>query len=382
MPASVFLDHNATTPVDAPVVAAMAPYWSELAANPSSVHRAGVAARRAVDAAREQVAAFVGVQPAQVIFTSGGSEANNLFLRGVAAMRRPDRVLVSAAEHACVKRPARSLARSGWQVDEVGLDAEGRIDAADLREQAAGGVGIASFIAAHNETGVLQDVPALAEVARSAGAAVHTDAVQMAGKLLLRFDALNVDALSLSAHKLHGPKGIGALVVGKRLDLRAQIEGGGHEHGLRAGTENVPAIVGFGVACELAAARLGAEAERQTALRDGLVGWLQAAGAVVFGAGAERLPNTVFFAVPGIDGATLLLALDEAGFALGSGSACSSSDHAPSATLLAMGVAPDLARGAVRISIGCSTTAAQLQQFRAALGTCLAGLRGLASVAV
>lgn len=379
---SVFLDHNATTPVDAAVLAAMTPYWADCAANPSSAHRAGVAARRAVDAAREQVAAFVGVRPAQVVFTSGGSEANNLFLRGVAATLRPSRVVVSAAEHACVRRPAKGLARSGWQVAEVGVDADGRIDIAELRAQATGGLGIASFIAAHNETGVLQDIPALAEVARDAGAVVHTDAVQMAGKLPLDFDALNVDALSLSAHKLHGPKGIGALVVGKRLDLRAQIEGGGHEHGLRAGTENVPAIVGFGVACELAAARMAAERERQTALRDGLVNALQALGAVMFGAGAERLPNTVFFAFPGIDGATLLLALDEAGFALGSGSACSSSEHAPSPTLVAMGVAPDLARGALRVSIGRGTTAAQLQQFRVALGVCLAGLRGLAAVAV
>ena len=380
MRASVFFDHYATTPVDPAVLAAMTPYWADCAANPSSVHRAGVAARRAVDAAREQVAAFVGVQPAQVIFTSGGSEANNLFLRGAAAVRRPSRVLVSAAEHACVRRPAKGLARAGWQVGEVGLDADGRIDAADLRAQAAGGVGIASFIAAHNETGVLQDIPALAGVARTAGAVVHTDAVQMAGKLPIDFAALGVDALSLSAHKLHGPKGIGALVVGKRLDLRAQIEGGGHEHGLRAGTENVPAIVGFGMACQLATTRMVEEGARQTPLRDSLVNALQEEGAVVFGAGAERLPNTVYFAFPGVEGATLLLALDEAGFALGSGSACSSSDHAPSPTLLAMGVAPDLARGAVRVSIGRGTTVAQLQQFRAALATCLTGLRGLASM--
>ncbi|MFZ4499205.1 MAG: cysteine desulfurase family protein [Burkholderiales bacterium] len=383
MRASVFLDHNATTPVDPAVIAAMTPYWAECAANPSSVHRAGVTARRAIDSARERVAALVGVQPAQIIFTSGGSEANNLFLRGAAAVRRPGRVLVSAAEHACVLRPARTLARAGWQLAEVGLDGDGRIDADHLREQAVdSGAGIASFIAAHNETGVLQDVPALAEVARAAGAVVHTDAVQQAGKLPLDFSALNVDAMTLSAHKLYGPKGIGALVVGKRLDLRAQIEGGGHEQGLRAGTENVPAIVGFGVACELAAARLAEEGVRQAALRDLLVGWLQAEGAMVFGAGAERLPNTVFFAFPGIDGATLLLALDESGFALGSGSACSSSDHAPSPTLLAMGVSPDLARGAVRVSIGRGTSAAQLQQFRAALATCLAGLRGLTSIAV
>ncbi len=382
MQTSVFLDHNATTPVDPAVVAAMAPFWADCAADPSSVHRAGVAARRAVDTAREQVAGFVGVQPSQVIFTSGGSEANNLFLRGVAALRRPGRVLVSAAEHACVRRPAKGLSRAGWQLAEVGLDSQGRIDAADLRSQVAGGIGIASFIAAHNETGVLQDVAALAETAREAGAVVHTDAVQMAGKLPVGLDALNVDAMTLSAHKLYGPKGIGALVVGKRLDLRAQIEGGGHEHGLRAGTENVPAIVGFGLACELAAGRMAAEAARQTALRDLLASCLQAEGAVVFGAAAERLPNTVFFAFPGIDGATLLLALDESGFALGSGSACSSSDHAPSSTLLAMGVPPDLARGAVRISIGRSTTAAQLQQLRAALSTCLAGLRGLVSMAV
>lgn len=382
MRASVFLDHNATTPADPAVVSAMAPFWTDCAANPSSVHRAGVAARRAIDRAREQVASLVGVQPAQVVFTSGGSEANNLFLRGTAGLRRPGRLLVSVAEHACVKRPAAGLARAGWQVDAVAVDSEGRIVADDLRARAAAGLDIASLIAAHNETGVVQDTAALAEIARAAGAVVHTDAVQMAGKLPVDFAALNVDALSLSAHKLHGPKGIGALVIHKRLDLRPQIEGGGHEHGLRAGTENVPAIVGFGVACELAAARLASEAQRQATLRDALVDALRAEGAVIFAEGATRLPNTVLFAFPGVDGATLLLALDDLGFAVGSGSACSSSAHAPSATLLAMGVAPGLARGAVRVSLGRSTTAVDVQAFIAAVSTCLAGLRGLAAIAV
>lgn len=220
-----FFDHNATTPVDPAVVAAMLPFWSECAANPSSAHRSGVAARKAVDAAREQVAAFAGVLPSQVVFTSGGSEANNLFVRGAAARLRTGRMALSAGEHACVRRPARSLVREGWQLLDVGLDAQGRIRGDQLAAKAGEGLMLASFIAAHNETGVVQDIPSLAETARSAGAVVHTDAVQWAGKRSLRFDDLNVDALSLSAHKFYGPKGIGALLVGKRLDLRAQIEG-------------------------------------------------------------------------------------------------------------------------------------------------------------
>jgi len=387
MRAHTFFDHNATTPVDPAVVAAMLPFWSECAANPSSAHRSGVAARKAVDAAREQVAAFAGVLPSQVVFTSGGSEANNLFVRGAAARLRAGRMALSAGEHACVRRPARSLVREGWQLLDVGLDAQGRIRGDELAAKAGEGLMLASFIAAHNETGVVQDIPSLAETARSAGAVVHTDAVQWAGKRSLRFDDLNVDALSLSAHKFYGPKGIGALLVGKRLDLRAQIEGGGHEHGLRAGTENVPAIVGFGVACELAAARLQADAAHLTDLRDRLLAGLRGPqlrhlGAVVFGAEAERLPNTVYFAIPGIDGPTLLLALDDAGFALGSGSACSSGDHAPSPTLLGMGVDPDMARGALRVSLGRSNTRIQVDAFLDALQTCTTGLRGLAAVAV
>ncbi len=381
---SVYLDHNATTPVDPVVLAAMEPFWRDTAANPSSLHAAGQRARQAVERAREQVAALVGSEPKQVVFTSGGSEANNLFIRGAAAMRPPGRIAISAGEHACVRRPARSLVRQGWQLVDIALDAEGRICRRSLADAAAGGLALASFIAAHNETGVLQDIAALAAQARAAGAWVHSDAAQLAGKLPLDLRELGVDALTLSAHKLYGPKGVGALVLGKRIDVRPQIEGGGHEHGLRAGTENVPAIVGFGAACELAQVRLAAESQRQQALRDRLVVGLQesALGAVVFGADAPRLPNTVFLAVEGLDGPLLVQALDEAGFSVGNGSACSSSDSGPSPTLLAMGVDPALARGAVRVSIGRDTTAEQIDQLLLALPRVCTGMRSLAAVAV
>lgn len=378
----VYFDHNATTPLDERVLAAMLPYLREQCGNASSRHEYGTVARKAIDDAREQVAALVCVQPVQVIFTSGGTEANNLFIRGAAAGMKPGRVAVSAIEHPCVTAPAQDLARQGWQFRRLKVTRDGAVDLADVDAALAEKTTLMSVMRANNETGVIQDIAAIGERARRAGAVMHTDAVQALGKIPVDFAALNVQAMTLSAHKIYGPKGAGALVVDKRLDLRALLAGGGQERGLRGGTENVPAIAGFGAACELAASRLAELGPRLAALRERLERGLAGLGAVVFGAQAARLPNTSYFAFSGIHGETLVIELDKAGYAVGSGAACSSASDAPSGTLLAMGVEPELARGAVRFSLGAANTAEQVDGFLTALAAIVQRLRRLAAVAV
>lgn len=378
----VYFDHNATTPLDGRVLEAMLPYLREQCGNASSRHEYGTVARKAVEDAREQVAALVGVQPVQVIFTSGGTEANNLFIRGVAAGMNPGQVAVSAIEHPCVTAPAQDLARQGWTFRKLRVNLDGLVDAADVDAALAEKTALMSVMLANNETGVIQDVAAIGERARRAGAVMHTDAVQALGKIPVEFPALNVQAMTLSAHKICGPKGAGALVVDKRLDLRALLAGGGQERGLRGGTENVPAIVGFGAACELAASRLAELGPRLAALRDRFERGLAGLGGVIFGAAVPRLPNTSYFAFAGIHGETLVIELDKAGYAVGSGAACSSASTAPSGTLLAMGVEPELARGAVRFSLGAANTAEQVDGFLAALAAVVQRLRRLTAVAV
>ena len=383
--APVYLDWNATTPLDPVVRAAMLPWLGAAEparfGNASSRHEYGRQARAAVDEARARVAAAVGAHATEVIFTSGGSEANNLFLKGAAATMRPALVAVSAIEHPCVREPARQLQRAGWTLREIAVDAQGRIDAADWQAVIDARPRLVSAMLANNETGVLQDIAPMAASARAAGAWFHTDAVQALGKIELDFRALGVHAMTLSAHKLGGPLGAGALVVDKRVELSPLIAGGGQERGLRSGTENVAAIVGFGVACERAVSRRAEEAVRIAALRDEAQAALVELGASVFSAGASRLPNTVFFAVRDIDGETLVGKLDRAGFAVASGSACSSANPEPSHTLLAMGVAPEVARGAVRISLGRDTGADDVRRFIETFARVVGELKNLASVA-
>ncbi len=368
--APAYLDHNATTPVVPEALAAMLPYFSALHGNASSRHEFGRAARRAVDEARQRVAHAVGAHPTEVIFTSGGSEANNLFIKGAAVRLKPGVIAVSAIEHPCVRKPAQALSRQGWRVREIAVDAECRLASADFSAALAERPALVSVMLANNETGALQDIAALAAEAATAGACFHTDAVQALGKISLDFRSLNtagVRALTLSAHKLGGPKGAGALVVDKRIDLAPLIDGGGHERGLRSGTENVPAIVGFGIACEEAVMRLAESAVHLRSLRSQLEGGLVALGAMIFAQGADRLPNTVYFSLPGIDGETLVGKLDRAGYAVASGAACSAANPEPSHVLLAMGIAPEMARGAVRISLGVTNTEAEIAGFLQAL---------------
>ncbi|MEW6313424.1 MAG: cysteine desulfurase family protein [Pseudomonadota bacterium] len=379
----MYFDHNASTPPDERVLEAMLPYLRGQCGNPSSRHEFGTAARKAINHAREQVAAAVGVQPSQVIFVSGGSEANNLFLKGAAAMLKPAQIAVSAIEHPCVMKPAQELARSGWQVRKLAVDGNGVVQLDDVEQALQTPTGMMSLMLANNETGVIQPVAQVAARARAAGALMHSDAVQVFGKVAVDFDTLGVHALTLSSHKIYGPKGAGALIVDKRIELRSLISGGGQEMGLRAGTENVPAIVGFGAACELAVARMDELAWRCAAMCARLEQGLLERGAVLFGAGAARLPNTSYFAFRDIAGETLVIELDKTGYAVASGSACSAGrQEGASATLLAMGVAPELARGAVRISLGKDNDMTQIEDFLRALEQVLLRLRRLAAIAV
>lgn len=376
----VYFDHNATTPLDETALAAMMPYLHGKFGNPSSRHGFGREARRAVDEAREQVAAAVGAHPSQVVFTSGGTEANNLAIRGLADALPAGLVAWSGGEHPSVANPCRNLRARGWRTRALALDGDGRCDPDDVADALSQGATLVSVMLANNETGVIQDVAAVARRARAAGAWVHADAVQALGRETVDFAALGVHALSLSGHKIYGPKGVGALVLDKRVELVPGQTGGGHERGLRAGTENVPAIVGFGVACELAASRMARDMERLEGMRAELERGVAAQGGVIFGKQAARLANTSYFAFPGIEGETLLMALDRAGFAVASGSACSSGSTEPSPVLLAMGVAPELARGAIRVSLGRANSREQVHEFIGVLQVELERLRAMLAV--
>ena len=381
--APVYFDHNATTPLDARAREAMLPYLDARFGNASSRHEYGRAARRAIDEARQRVAHAVGAHPTEVVFTSGGSEANNLFIKGAAACLSPGTIAISAIEHPCVREPAKALRQSGWRLREVEVDDNCRVAGADFQAALADKPALVSVMLANNETGAVQDVVGLAAQAASARAWFHTDAVQACGRMRLDFRALNaagVHAMTLSAHKLGGPKGAGALVLDKRVELQALIAGGGHERGLRSGTENVAAIVGFGVAAELAALRLDQRVSELSALRLELESGLRTQCATIFSADAERLPNTCYFAFDGVDGETLVGKLDRAGFAVAAGAACSSANPEPSHVLLAMGVAPELARAAVRVSLGADNTLAQVRDFLGALNTTILQLRGLTAL--
>lgn len=366
----VYFDHNATTPLAPEVMDAMLPYMSSIYGNPSSVHRYGRLARNALEQARQQVADLLGAQANQVVFTSGGTEANNLALKGSLQAHQPARLALSAIEHAAMLGPAAQLEQAGWQLDLIPVDTQGVVTEDALQQALSPQTRLVSVMAANNETGVLQDLPTLVRSARSLKEDLlfHSDACQVAGKLPLNFTELGLDMLTLSAHKLYGPQGAGALIISRQIDLQPQISGGGQESGRRSGTENLAAIVGFGQAAELAAQRQQQRQQQALALRQQLQQALvEQAGITVFSVEAERLPNTLQFSMSGIDGETLLMQLDKKGFAVSSGSACQSGKTEPSHVLLAMQVEPMVARGSIRVSFGEQNTQAQVTQFIEAL---------------
>ena len=365
--ASDYLDNNATTTLDERVLEAMQPYLHGAVGNPSSVHRYGRQARAGIDQAREQVAALLGVSATQVVFTSGGTEANNTALKGVATSgtTAPGHLIIGSTEHPSVIQSARALQRQGWDVEELAVDHTGRVCVDELAGLLRDDTRLVSVMMANNETGVTTDLAAVSAAMRGHAAVLHCDAVQALGKMKVDFPATGADLMSLSGHKINGPGGAGALIVNRAVGLEPLIHGGGQESGLRAGSENIAAIVGFGRAAELAAAEWPARQQQMWVLQQRLERQLQAAlpGLVIFGQQAERLPNTIFFAIPMIDGETLVMALDDDGFAVASGSACSSSKNEPSHVLLAMGVDAGLARCAVRVSLGRDNEAVDVDRF-------------------
>lgn len=379
---TVYLDHNSTTALHPQVLEAMLPFMTAQHGNPTSRHVFGRNAREAVEFARTQVAQSVGVQASQVVFTASGTEANNFAIRGITGNLTPSQLLVSSIEHPCVTRPALALQTSGWLVNKIKVDQHGQLDLEHLSQLLQQPTGLISVMLANNETGNLQPLEAIAAMARQHKAYVHTDAVQALGKVTVDFPALGVHAMTLSSHKIGGPLGAGALVLDKRVDIQPLLLGGGQEKGLRSGTENIAAIVGFGAACAIAQQQLAAYQTHTALLRNQLEAGLRQLKATVFGAeSSQRLSNTSFFAIPHIEGETLVTALDKAGFAVASGSACSSDSTEPSHVLLAMGVDEELARGAVRVSVSAHNTAQQIEAFLTTLAQEVKRLKAMTAIA-
>ncbi len=363
---AIYLDHNATTPLLPEVGAAIAqaPFG-----NPSSLHGFGQEAKRALDRARTQVARFAGVEPDEVLFTSGGTEADNLALQAAHPFRR---LVVSAVEHSAIREPAAALEASGLAVATLPVDGEGKVEVEALAPLLKAGPALVSVQAANHEVGTLQPLADLAACCRDHDSLLHTDAVQAAGRLPLQ--ALGADLLSLSAHKLGGPMGVGALIVRRGIPLEPLLRGGPQEYRLRAGTENLPGIVGFGVACELARERLEARTLHTRRLRDRLEAELQEAfpGLRRNGPTALRLPNTLSLTFPGLASDELQAALDLEGIAVSTGAACASEARKPSPILLAMGRSAAEARATLRFSLGETTTEDDLTRTREALQVVLA----------
>jgi cysteine desulfurase len=367
----IYLDHNATTPVAREVLDAMRPYLEREFGNPSSAHAYGAAAKEAVEQSRAQLAALLGCDPADAVFTASGSEADNLAIKGAALARlgERDHLITSAIEHPAVLGACRYLERRfGFRLTILPVDGYGIVDPDNVRRAIEPGTALVSIMHANNEVGTLQPIAAIAEATHERGVLLHTDAAQSVGKIATDVDVLAVDLLTVTGHKMYAPKGVGALYVRPGTRLDAVIHGGGHEHGLRAGTENVPYIVGLGAAAELAAQRLhnGAHAEIR-ALRDRLHATLadRVPGLELNGHPERRLPNTLNVSFPGWDGERLLAQAPS--IAAATGSACHSGRTDPSTVLTAMGLDAPRALGAVRLSLGYDNTAADIDAAAAAL---------------
>jgi cysteine desulfurase len=378
-PTSVYLDHAATTPLSDAARTAMEPFLADRFGNASSVHAAGREARKSVDEARERVAAAVGARPDEVVFTSGGTEADNLALKGAAWHGREqgrDGVVVTMIEHHAVLDPARWLGRQGFRVREAGVDALGVVRLEALEAAVDDKTAIVSVMWANNEVGSVQPVARAASIARAAGAVFHSDAVQ--GLPWLEVDADAAGLLSLSAHKLGGPKGVGALIVRRGVKIQPLFHGGGQERDVRSGTYNVAGIAGFGAAVEDWVSRRASTVERVGALRDRLQEKIvtDSTGVRVTAAEAERLANNLHLVIEGIDGESLILLLDAAGIAASQGSACSSGAAEPSHVLAAMGVSRDRTRGALRLTLGPATTEADVDRAATAVVDAVGKLRG------
>ena len=362
----IYLDHNATTPLDEAVLEAMMPYLTTRYGNPSSVHRAGQEAKKGLEWAREKVAEILGAQPGEIIFTSGGTESDNLAIFGVTkALEKVGKkhVVTSAIEHHAVLETVNYLKKLGFDVTVVGVDENGVVNPDDVAEAIREDTALVTIMYANNETGAIQPIREIAGICREKGVLFHTDAVQAAGKIPLNVDELGVDLLSISAHKFYGPKGVGALYVRKRTPILPVYHGGKHERGIRPGTENVAGIVGLAKALEIATEKLEEEAERVGRLRDYLEELVvEKIGHISINAkGAPRVPNTTNISFHFIEGEAILLGLSLKGICASSGSACTSGDIRPSHVLTAMGIPAETCQGAIRFSLGRSNTKEQIE---------------------
>jgi len=356
----VYFDHNATSPVLPEVLEAMIPYFNTSYGNPSSVHRFGREAREAVDRAREQVAALLNADVDEIVFTGGGSESDNLAMKGFLDSPNGDsrHIVTSAVEHHAVVNSVDRLEELGHDVDYIGVDDRGELDITELEETIGENTTIASFMYANNETGVIFDIPRISSILKKNGIVFHTDAVQAAGKIPIDVKKDGIDLLSISGHKMGAPKGMGVLFVKKGIRLTPLIHGGHHEFGMRAGTENVPSIVGLGMAAELSRLRLSKEMERISRLRDKLEsGVLDVVPDVsINGKGSPRLPNTTNISFHYVEGEGILLGLDLKGIAVSSGSACTAGELKVSHVLSAMHIDAVIAQGSIRFSLGPDST--------------------------
>ncbi len=360
----VYLDHSATTPVAPEVLEAMLPYLQHAFGNPSAIYTLGQEAREAVERAREQVAQLVNADPDDVYFTSGGTESDNWAIKGVArAWRgRKSHLITTPVEHHAVLEACEALREQGWEITFVPVDSTGMVDPDDVRRAIQPSTGLITVMHANNEVGTIEPITEIATIAREYGIPFHTDAVQTVGKIPVDIQSMRVDMLSISAHKLYGPKGVGALVVRRGTPLRPLLDGGGQERGRRGGTYNVPGIVGFGAAAERAMRCGTEEMERMRALRDRLVQGIveRVPDVVLTGHPVQRLPNNAHLAFGGVEGETLVLSLNAVGIYCSAGAACSSGDTEPSHVLVAMGIDRHLIEGSVRFTLGKDNTEEQI----------------------
>ena len=385
MVSMVYLDHSATTPLDPEVLQAMMPYLTDEFGNASSVYGLGQRARQAIDQARDEVAAYYGVAAKEVIFTSGGTEGDNFALQGI-AQRNADRgrhVITSTIEHDAVLRSADALEQDGFEVTRLPVDRTGLVDPADLGRALRPDTILVSIMHANNEIGTIEPIRELVAVTRERSSAYfHTDAVQSTGKIATRVDELGVDLLSMSAHKLHGPKGAGCLVVRSGVRLLPQILGGGHERNRRAGTENVAGIVGLAKAIGIARRDMAKNTTHLTALRDRLIAGVlgRIPAAELTGHPVNRLTHHASFLFEGVEGESLLLQLDMDGFAASSGSACTSGSLEPSHVILALGYPRERALGSLRLSVGKGNTEGEIELVLDRLPGMVARLRAMAPI--
>jgi cysteine desulfurase len=377
----IYLDYAATTPVDPEVVKEMLPFFTEKYGNPSSVHSCGSEVRDALEKARVKVAGMIGAHPTEIVFTSGGSESNNLALKGMveASKGKQNHIITSTLEHHSVSETCKFLAEAGSQVTYVPVDRYGMVDPFDIKKAINKNTLIVSIMHANNEVGTIQPIEEIAKICREAGVYFHTDSVQTSGHIPIDVKKLDVDMLSMSAHKLYGPKGVGALYIKDGVKPVPLIHGGGQEQGRRSSTENVPGIAGFGKAAELASEEMGPEMQRIIKLRNELIDGLtqRIKDTALNGHPEKRLPNNVNVSIAAIEGESVLLNLDLEGICVSTGSACSSGDSEASHVLLAMGIPPEQARCSIRLTLGRWTTEQEIQRVFESLPRIVARLRAM-----